>query len=445
MDSRKQNSMREPLARLGLYHSFLLPDGRELRGVLPRELLQHRIDSYQFPANLTGKRALDIGPWDGYFTFELERRGADVVAIDYVDLDTFRELHRLYQSRAAYHQLDVYELDPARHGKFDIVLCLGVLYHLKHPLLALEKICAVTTDVCIVDSFVLDGGAVQAGIPYAEFYEHDQLGGQLDNWCGPTVSALAAWIRAAGFARAELLHVAGDTARLAAHRHWLPASAGAPPTILHGLNGHRHRGRTFHSQQEEYLVLWCLWEGDPPKLDQVFPEVDGYGVAPLSCVAVEAGVTVSVRLPPGLAPGRHHVAIRLGDHGLSQSREFYLDLPPLTSPVELLSVQDGITWADAGVDYAHGGWLTAWVKGLSPEAEVANVAVLVGEVPHRPEAVNWNAEAQAWQVNTRLRPVILPGRQAVAVLHREQRSNALPVEVTGERPVFIASQLTPAP
>jgi hypothetical protein len=117
-----------------------------------------------------------------FFTFEMERRGADVTAIDYVDLDTFRELHGTFGSRARYESLDVYELDPKRNGVFDIVLRLGVLYHLKHPLLALERICAVTRELCILETFVVDGEAWQQGIrpplPFIEFYEGEELGGQ---------------------------------------------------------------------------------------------------------------------------------------------------------------------------------------------------------------------------------------------------------------------------
>src|SRR5260370_16321995 len=123
----------------------------------------------------------------------MERRGAEVTALDYADLDTFRALHHAYNSRAKYERLDVYQLDPARHGMFDIVLCLGVLYHLKHPLLALEKICAVTRELCIMDSFVVDGEAWLRGepppYPYVEFYEARELAGQLANWSGPTVTA----------------------------------------------------------------------------------------------------------------------------------------------------------------------------------------------------------------------------------------------------------------
>src|SRR5258708_25588321 len=121
---RSHNPVREGLDRTGLYHSVRLPDGRVLEGALPLAFLEARVASFGFPDDLCGKRVLDIGPWDGYFTFEMERRGAQVTAIDYADLDTFRALHRAYNSRARYERLDVYQLDPARHGMFDLVFCL---------------------------------------------------------------------------------------------------------------------------------------------------------------------------------------------------------------------------------------------------------------------------------------------------------------------------------
>src|SRR5437016_1989514 len=121
---RSYNPVRDGLNRTGLYHSFRLPDGRVLEGAMSLAFLEDRAASFGLPQDLRGKTLLDIGPWDVYFTFEMERRGAEVTAIDYADLDTFRALHRAYNSRARYLRMDVYELDPARLGMFDIVLCL---------------------------------------------------------------------------------------------------------------------------------------------------------------------------------------------------------------------------------------------------------------------------------------------------------------------------------
>jgi len=294
-EKRKANPVKAGLDETGLYHSFELPNGRRVPGAMSLEWERERLRSFRIPDDLTGKRVLDIGPWDGFYTFEMERRGAEVTAIDYVDLDTFRALHRAFRSRATYLRMDLYDLDVAKIGTFDIVLCLGVLYHLKHPLLGLERLCALTRDVCIVDSFVSDGDQWLNGerqvIPHAEFYEHGELAGQLDNWCGPTVANVEAWVRTAGFASAETSRVTAGSACVLAHRRWraLPPEEGAPLRIT-GLNSHHNRGRTFSSTKEEYLQLWCEWpSGSTPDLGTVFPEVDGFGVAPLACALAGGG------------------------------------------------------------------------------------------------------------------------------------------------------------
>src|ERR1041384_6650767 len=124
LEQRIRNAVKPGLVETGLYHSFRLPDGRILRGSMDLDWQLERVASFGLPDDLRGKTVLDIGPWDGFFTFEMERRGAAVTAIDYVDLDTFRALHRAFGSKARYLRMDVYELDPAVVGTFDIVLCL---------------------------------------------------------------------------------------------------------------------------------------------------------------------------------------------------------------------------------------------------------------------------------------------------------------------------------
>src|ERR1700694_3134091 len=139
----------------GWWHSFELPDGTRINGVCDLAGQKHRLAQFPIPDDLRGQRALDIGAWDGWFSFEMERRGAEVVAIDTWDNPRFHQIHRLLRSRVDYRQMDVYDLSPKRVGRFDIVLFMGVLYHLKHPLLALERVCAVTTGMAAVDSFIL--------------------------------------------------------------------------------------------------------------------------------------------------------------------------------------------------------------------------------------------------------------------------------------------------
>src|SRR5262245_25907070 len=100
---------------------------------------------------------LDIGAWDGFFSFEFERRGAarvlaiDTFAWDQGGLECFLLARQHFKSKVDYERLDVHDLDPRRMGTFDLVFCAGVLYHLRHPLLALEKIRSVTAKQCIVE------------------------------------------------------------------------------------------------------------------------------------------------------------------------------------------------------------------------------------------------------------------------------------------------------
>ena len=88
----------------------------------------------KYPADLRGKRVLDIGAWDGFYTFEMERRGAHVVALDLFRNEKFLLARDLVKSKAEYVVGDICRLSSKDLGRFDIVLFFGVLYHVKHPL-----------------------------------------------------------------------------------------------------------------------------------------------------------------------------------------------------------------------------------------------------------------------------------------------------------------------
>jgi tRNA (mo5U34)-methyltransferase len=111
-----------------------------------------------WPASLAGLRCLDIGTMDGFWAFEMERRGAaEVVATDLASSgegDPFGRGHRpgiargetfavaaeLLGSRAEYRHANVYDLDPAELGKFDLVFIGYVLQMLRDPLCGLEAV-----------------------------------------------------------------------------------------------------------------------------------------------------------------------------------------------------------------------------------------------------------------------------------------------------------------
>src|SRR5436305_6075681 len=113
---------REQRSEKGWWHSFEMPDGSRIDGVNTLESLKNRIGQFPIPQDLRGKRVLDIGTWDGWFAFEMERRGAEVVAIDCWDNPLFREVHSRLGSRGDYRPVDMYHFTPDRVARFDIVL-----------------------------------------------------------------------------------------------------------------------------------------------------------------------------------------------------------------------------------------------------------------------------------------------------------------------------------
>src|SRR5438477_7016165 len=87
------------LNRLGWYHSLELPDGQVIQGLQTLDQLRLRLAQFPIPADLTGKRVLDIGAWDGWFSFEMEKRGASVLAIDSAEHTQFRVARELMGSK----------------------------------------------------------------------------------------------------------------------------------------------------------------------------------------------------------------------------------------------------------------------------------------------------------------------------------------------------------
>jgi tRNA (mo5U34)-methyltransferase len=148
----------ERARELGWYHTLELPGGVVTEGIFD---LRPQVHHYGLPERLDGKRCLDVGTWDGFWSFEMERRGAEeVVALDLDnerDLDwpanrrptTFPEEPRGKGFRLAKEALDssverkvlsIYDALPEDIGTFDLIFCGSVIIHLRDPVLALERI-----------------------------------------------------------------------------------------------------------------------------------------------------------------------------------------------------------------------------------------------------------------------------------------------------------------
>ena len=148
------------------YHTMEVGDGVVTPGWFD---LRPIVDKMPWP-DVAGKRCLDVGPYDGFVAFELERRGArEVIATDIADpsgwdwplrnratgprglAETagadpgagFKLAKRLLNSEVERIELNVYDLSPERLGSFDVVACGSLLLHLRDPVRALEAIRSV--------------------------------------------------------------------------------------------------------------------------------------------------------------------------------------------------------------------------------------------------------------------------------------------------------------
>lgn len=381
-----QRKLQE-LARLGWYHSMELPDGRVIPGFQSLEVLRKRIAQFPLPADLHGKRALDIGAWDGWFSFELERRGAQVVAVDSTSFERFRVARELLGSQVEYHINDVCRLSPAQIGYFDIVMFLGVLYHLKHPMLALEKVCELATGMVCVESFVSGDDADPSAKPVMEFYETTELCGQFDNWVGPNVACLLAMCRTAGFARVELESVLDHRAHVTCYRHWPEIENPRDPApYLTSVENAATRDRGFSSANDDYVAIW--FKSSCPRLtpSDVFPRIGPYGSHPVLLQSAGGdGWQVNCKLPPGLAPGWHPATLRTTNSPWANPVRIAVDLsadqrrerpgPAAAPDIRIAIVTDGKTWERNLVHTGVDSCISLWVSGLPEEAARDAIAV----------------------------------------------------------------------
>lgn len=212
----------------GWYHTIDLGPGITSRGHFRHRSLA---DEVGLPESLAGKTALDVGTADGFWAFELERRGADrVTAIDLAcpgecDLvptnravmseDTlqnqiwptrFATAHAMRGSQVDYKFLSVYDLSPATAGVFDVVYCGSLLLHLFNPLLALINIRSVTRQMAVIETATIhdldDRNAAEDTVHFGNISPESRPGEHVTYWLiGPR--ALCKMLRYAGFSNVQ--------------------------------------------------------------------------------------------------------------------------------------------------------------------------------------------------------------------------------------------------
>ena len=204
------------------YHTIEFPDGTVTPGFY---------DTRQAPRfipwpDITGKRCLDVGTFDGFWAFEMERRGAaEVVALDLADPDKldwpydqqvagpqrirewgserrtgFAEAAEKLGSKAHWIDQSVYDLSAERNGMFDIVFCGALLQHLREPIRALE---AMRT-VCGGHLLLAEGVEAKLEIPGARKLPAAILVQTTDQWWRPNSVGLRAMTHRAGFTVEEM-------------------------------------------------------------------------------------------------------------------------------------------------------------------------------------------------------------------------------------------------
>jgi tRNA (mo5U34)-methyltransferase len=156
-------NLLERAGEIGWYHTLELAPGHVTEGYFD---LRDMTARYGLPERMDGMRALDVGTWDGFWAFEMERRGAEVVALDLDDerdLDWpprrrpatfpdhprgigFRLAHEIFDSKVERVNCSIYNALPEDLGTFDLVFCGSVLIHLRDQMLALERIANLCRD-----------------------------------------------------------------------------------------------------------------------------------------------------------------------------------------------------------------------------------------------------------------------------------------------------------
>jgi tRNA (mo5U34)-methyltransferase len=195
--------------RLRWFHSIELGDGITTKGRKSLESIQRNAE-ITFKDGVDGRTVLDIGAWDGAFSFEAERRGAaHVLATDHFSWigagwgrkESFDFARMALASSVEAKIIDVPDISPDTVGRFDMVLFLGVLYHMLHPLLMLERIAPVVRELLVVETeTALDDEARPAMV----FFPGTELNNDATNWWAPNIACMEAMLRHVGFTRIEV-------------------------------------------------------------------------------------------------------------------------------------------------------------------------------------------------------------------------------------------------
>jgi tRNA (mo5U34)-methyltransferase len=224
------------------WHSIDLGQGVVTPGVKGAAAIERELRSLRLP-DLAGKTVLDIGAYDGYYSFAAERmKAARVLALDrfawshdFPAFSAYRNdciargveplpieqtphwqpeslpgkrafdtAHWALGSKVETRVDEFMDMDVSTLGSFDVTLFLGVLYHMKDPLESLRRLAQVTREVAVIETHAISIFG-REHLELCEFYSGTQLMGDSTNWWGPNLKAAVGMCRAAGFSRVEVV------------------------------------------------------------------------------------------------------------------------------------------------------------------------------------------------------------------------------------------------
>lgn len=254
--------IKEKVEAASWFQTWEIVPGVKTKGVFEFTagyLLDH---CYNAPRDLKGKRAIDIGTFDGALAFELEKRGADVIALDIQDPDVtgFNTAKEVLGSSMQYVRGSVYDVRHLVDGSFDIVCFTGIWYHLYNPIGAFVEIAGLLADdglalmegECLLNYIETSSGGVsnldaaqlaKADVPIALCYPGRYKNGS--NWFVPNIACLRSWLEAAGLEAVTITPIAANSpdqrATIVAKKKAGSGKAVEHPVFLRGWRAHFDR------------------------------------------------------------------------------------------------------------------------------------------------------------------------------------------------------------
>ena len=184
------DQIRKEVEALKWHHSIDLGNGIVTPG---QDNSAKKMKRLNFPKSFKGKTVLDIGSWDSFIW-----QGS----VDWAGKEGFDLAKRILNSKVDEQVVDILDISPETVEMHDVVFFLGVLYHMRHPLLSLEKVASVTKEMVILETAV---DMLWHRRPAIAFYPTDEVGSDPTNWCGPNTAAVVGMLKTVGFKRVEVV------------------------------------------------------------------------------------------------------------------------------------------------------------------------------------------------------------------------------------------------